>query len=133
MRTYGRVGPAHPRLGAIAYRLHLALSDAILSSRGVYRGSSLRARDAARRLRERIALGETVYLLGLAPAGHNSGAALVEVSNTSGVRLISNEEEERYGSKTRGDRCNETVGVLRFERRSETGGRRGKVRQQRHV
>ena len=96
MRTYGHVGPAHPRLGAIAYRLHLALSDAILSSRGVYRGSSLRARDAARRLRERIALGETVYLLGLAPAGHNSGAALVEVSNTSGVRLISNEEEERY-------------------------------------
>jgi carbamoyltransferase len=47
-------------------------------------------------LRTRIARGETVYLAGLGVAGHNSGAALIEVSDENGIRLISNDEEERF-------------------------------------
>jgi carbamoyltransferase len=95
-QTYGRWGPAHPRVGAFVNRVHLAATNALFSHRGIHRGVSREARDAGRRLRERLAGGETVYLLGLAPAGHNSGAALVEVSSQGGVRLISNDEEERF-------------------------------------
>ena len=41
--------------------------------------------------------GETVYLAGLgAPGTHNSGVALVEVTQANGPRLIVNNEEERF-------------------------------------
>jgi carbamoyltransferase len=49
------------------------------------------------RVREQLARGETVYLAGIAPPGtHNSGVALVEVSQAHGPRLIVNNEEERF-------------------------------------
>ncbi len=41
--------------------------------------------------------GETVYLAGLAASGtHNTGVALVEVTQANGPRLIVNNEEERF-------------------------------------
>jgi len=47
--------------------------------------------------RERLARGETLYLAGLGPPGtHNSGVALVEVTQERGPRLILNNEEERF-------------------------------------
>ncbi len=47
--------------------------------------------------RERLARGETLYVAGLGAAGtHNSGVALVEVTQASGPRLILNNEEERF-------------------------------------
>lgn len=49
-------------------------------------------------LRERVAAGETVYLAGVGPAGNNSGVALVEVSEENGIRLIANDEEERFSA-----------------------------------
>ena len=49
------------------------------------------------RVRAKLARGETVYLAGLgAPGTHNSGVALVEVTQASGPRLILNNEEERF-------------------------------------
>jgi carbamoyltransferase len=49
------------------------------------------------RVREKLSRGETVYLAGLGPPGtHNSGVALVEVTQTGGPRLIVNNEEERF-------------------------------------
>ena len=49
------------------------------------------------RVREKLARGETVYLAGLgAPGTHNSGVALVEVTQARGPRLIVNNEEERF-------------------------------------
>ena len=49
------------------------------------------------RVRERLARGETVYLVGVgAPGTHNSGVALVEVTRANGPRLIVNNEEERF-------------------------------------
>ena len=49
------------------------------------------------RVREKLARGETVYLAGLGPPGtHNSGVALVEVTQADGPRLILNNEEERF-------------------------------------
>ena len=48
-------------------------------------------------VREKLARGETVYLAGLgAPGTHNSGLALVEVTQADGPRLIVNNEEERF-------------------------------------
>jgi carbamoyltransferase len=48
-------------------------------------------------VREKLSRGETVYLAGLGPPGtHNSGVALVEVTQTGGPRLIVNNEEERF-------------------------------------
>ena len=48
-------------------------------------------------VREKLARGETVYLAGLGPPGtHNSGVALVEVTQAHGPRLIVNNEEERF-------------------------------------
>src|SRR6202012_2160944 len=49
------------------------------------------------RVREKLARGETVYLVGLGlPGMHNSGAALVEVTQANGPCLIVNNEEERF-------------------------------------
>lgn len=48
-------------------------------------------------VREKLARGDTVYLAGLgAPGTHNSGVALVEVTQAGGPRLIVNNEEERF-------------------------------------
>src|SRR5438034_8957840 len=48
-------------------------------------------------VRNKLARGETVYLAGLgAPGTHNSGLALVEVTQADGPRLIVNNEEERF-------------------------------------
>lgn len=51
-------------------------------------------------VREKLARGDTVYLAGLgAPGTHNSGVALVEVTQARGPRLIVNNEEERFSGK----------------------------------
>jgi carbamoyltransferase len=48
-------------------------------------------------VREKLGRGESVYLAGLGlPGTHNSGVALVEVTQTNGPRLIVNNEEERF-------------------------------------
>jgi carbamoyltransferase len=48
-------------------------------------------------VRKKLGRGETVYLAGLGPPGtHNSGVALVEVTQAAGPRLIVNNEEERF-------------------------------------
>jgi carbamoyltransferase len=53
------------------------------------------------RVRDKLARGETVYLAGLgAPGTHNSGLALVEVTQADGPRLIVNNEEERFSGNT---------------------------------
>jgi carbamoyltransferase len=49
------------------------------------------------RVREKLRRGETVFLAGLGLAGtHNSGVALVAVTQANGPRLIVNNEEERF-------------------------------------
>jgi len=51
-------------------------------------------------IREKLNRGETVYLAGLAASGtHNTGVALVEVTQANGPRIIVNNEEERFSGK----------------------------------
>ena len=52
--------------------------------------------NAALTFAEKLRRGERIYLAGIGPAGHNSGVALIEASRADGIRLICNNEEERY-------------------------------------
>ena len=48
-------------------------------------------------IREKLNRGATVYLAGLAaPGTHNTGVALIEVTQANGPRIIVNNEEERF-------------------------------------
>src|ERR1700722_19638396 len=92
-----RIGPRHPRLGAAGIRAAQWLGTRAMEWAGFHplRSAISPARIAG--VREKLARGETVYLAGLAPPGtHNSGVALVEVTQVHGPRLIVNNEEERF-------------------------------------
>ena len=68
-----------------------------MGAAGFHRLGSDFADERIAHVREKLARGETVYLAGLGPPGtHNSGVALVEVTQANGPRLIVNNEEERF-------------------------------------
>jgi carbamoyltransferase len=64
--------------------------------RGFNDSQSKVASERATALRSRLERGETVYLAGLGVGGHNTGTALIEASQKNGIRLLANNEEERY-------------------------------------
>ena len=65
--------------------------------KGFHQLGSEFADDRLARVRDKLRRGETVFLAGLGLAGtHNSGVALVEVTQANGPRLIVNNEEERF-------------------------------------
>lgn len=64
---------------------------------GLHKANSDTAKRTLASIRERLQRGETVYIAGLAcPGTHNTGVALVEVTQSGGPRLIVNNEEERF-------------------------------------
>src|SRR3954464_13877269 len=92
-----RIGPKHPRLGAAGFRVARWLGARLLRLAGFHQLDSNYARERLATIRATLKRGETVYLAGLGPPGtHNSGVALVEVSQANGPRLIVNNEEERF-------------------------------------
>src|SRR4051794_26262622 len=92
-----RIGPLHPRLGAAGFAVARWLSARLMSAAGFHQLTSSFATQRIAAVRERLRRGETVYLAGLGPPGtHNSGVALVEVTQAAGPRLIHNNEEERF-------------------------------------
>jgi carbamoyltransferase len=92
-----RIGPKHPRLGAAGFRAARWLSARLLRAAGFHQLGSDFANERIAFVRARLQRGETVYLAGLGPPGtHNSGVALVEVTQADGPRLIVNNEEERF-------------------------------------
>jgi carbamoyltransferase len=92
-----RIGPRHPRLGAAGFRAAQWLGARLLGAAGFHQLGSDFADARIAAVREKLARGETVYLAGLGPPGtHNSGIALVEVTQAQGPRLIVNNEEERF-------------------------------------
>ncbi|HQX49631.1 MAG TPA: carbamoyltransferase C-terminal domain-containing protein [Planctomycetaceae bacterium] len=113
-KNYGSYGPTTPWLGSIARwtTFHLARVGYALS--GVSLPESRDAQTALTKIRERLALGETVYLAGIGTPAHDTGIALVEVSATNGIRLISNDQEERFSRVKHEDRFpKQAVGVFR--------------------
>jgi carbamoyltransferase len=92
-----RIGPKHPRLGAAGFGAAQWLSSRLLAAAGFHRLGSDYANERIAFVREQLQRGETVYLAGLGPPGtHNSGVALVVVTQADGPRLIVNNEEERF-------------------------------------
>src|SRR6202790_3410715 len=92
-----RIGPLHPRLGAAGFRATRWLGARLMSAAGFHQLGSTFADARIALVRERLKRGETIYLAGLgAPGMHNSGVALVEVTQAGGPRLIVNNEEERF-------------------------------------
>ncbi len=92
-----RTGPKHPRLGAAGFRAARWLAARLLAAAGFHQLDSGYANERIAFVREQLSRGETVYLAGLGPPGtHNSGVALVEVTQAGGPRLILNNEEERF-------------------------------------
>jgi carbamoyltransferase len=67
---------------------------------GFHRLDSEFARRTIVSIRERLERGETVYVLGFAASGtHNTGVALVEITQAGGPRIIVNNEEERFSGE----------------------------------
>src|SRR5258707_4668100 len=92
-----RIGPRHPKLGAAGFRAAQWLAAQTMGRAGFRRLGSPFADGRIAEARDRLARGETLYLAGLgAPGTHNSGVALVEVTQAHGPRLILNNEEERF-------------------------------------
>jgi carbamoyltransferase len=95
-RTFGSIGPGLGWGSRITAGLTALPVRAVYSAAGFCTPQSSYARTRAAALAERIASGATVYLAGIGVSGHNSGVALVEVNRSTGVRLLCNNEEERY-------------------------------------
>jgi carbamoyltransferase len=92
-----RIRPRHPRLAGIGFRFARWLAAKTMGVAGFHQLGSEFADARIAQVRDKLARGETVYLAGLgAPGTHNSGLALVEVTQADGPRLIVNNEEERF-------------------------------------
>src|ERR1700704_4384721 len=92
-----RIGPRHPRLAAAGFRFARWLARRTMARAGFHQLGSDFANDRLAHVREKLHRGETVFLAGLGlPGTHNSGVALVEVTQANGPRLIVNNEEERF-------------------------------------
>src|ERR1700738_1039134 len=81
------------------------LSEPSMARRGIHRIGSKFASQKIASIKERLQRGETVYIAGLACSGtHNTGVALIEVTQNAGPRIIVNNEEERFsGNKHESD------------------------------
>jgi carbamoyltransferase len=92
-----RIGPRYPKLATFGFRAARWLGAKSMGAVGFHQLGSAFAKERIARVRERLGRGETVYLAGLGlPGTHNSGVALVEVTQANGPRLIVNNEEERF-------------------------------------
>ena len=92
-----RIGPTFPRLADAAFHVTRAISSRVMARAGFHGIDSNYARTTIATITRRLRNGETVYIAGLASSGtHNTGVALVEVTQANGPRLIVNNEEERF-------------------------------------
>lgn len=97
MKSPRRIGPKYPRLGRFCFRATRRVTTWLMALAGFHANDSSFTSKRISAIRAKLARGETVYLAGLGlPGTHNSGVALVEVTQARGPRLIVNNEEERF-------------------------------------
>src|ERR1700758_1320198 len=92
--------PRHPLLSAMGFRAALPIADRFFQHKHIYRSNSHFAAERSQKLVAKLARGETAYLAGISMGGfHNTVAALVEVTAAGGLRIICNNEEERFSGR----------------------------------
>src|SRR4051794_9487584 len=92
-----RIGARHPRLGAASFHFVRWVAVRSMARMGFHGLGSDFANQRIASIRKNLNRGETVYLAGLAaPGTHNTGVALIEVTQANGPRIIVNNEEERF-------------------------------------
>jgi carbamoyltransferase len=92
-----RFGPRHPVLARMAFRAALPIAERFFRQKHIHRSAGNLAHQKSEELTARIRRGEKAYLAGINMGGfHNTGVALVEVSREAGLRIICNNEEERF-------------------------------------
>ncbi|WP_291855316.1 carbamoyltransferase C-terminal domain-containing protein [Bradyrhizobium sp.] len=95
-----RVGPRHPAIAKAGYRLTRRLAEPAMARAGFHRLDSEFARWTVDSIRLRLQRGETVYVVGFAaPGTHNTGVALIEITQAGGPRIVVNNEEERFSGE----------------------------------
>ncbi len=78
----------------------MPLARLFFQHKNIHRPDSPFAAQRAQELAARLARGETCYLVGLSIGGfHNTGAALIEATPAGGLRIICNNEEERFSGQ----------------------------------
>jgi carbamoyltransferase len=97
LKSPRRIGPRFPRFGRFCFRATRRVTTWLMALAGFHANDSHFTVRRIAAIRAKMARGETVYLAGLGlPGTHNSGVALVEVTQAHGPRLIVNNEEERF-------------------------------------
>jgi carbamoyltransferase len=92
-----RIRPRHPTFGKAGFRAGRWLGARLMAAAGFHQLGSEFANARIAQVHDKLGRGEAVYLAGLGlPGTHNSGVALVEVTQANGPRLIVNNEEERF-------------------------------------
>lgn len=89
-------GPRNPILGRLVGQLWKPLAARRYAKAGMFSAESAMGAKVCDGIRQRVRSGETCYIVGLGISGHNAGASLVQVSQSGGVQLLSNDEEERF-------------------------------------
>ena len=95
-RLAPRTEPRFRRLGTIAFAITYAMLRFAGACAGFRAPHDFRARRLVASLRAKLERGETAWLVGIGPGGHNAGVGLIEVSQARGIRLVANHEEERF-------------------------------------
>jgi carbamoyltransferase len=92
-----RFGPRHPQLAGFGLRVSLPILERLLRQKHIHRFNSYFAKERSRELITKVERGDKAYLAGISIGGfHNTGVALIEVSLKTGMRIICNNEEERF-------------------------------------
>ena len=90
-----RSGPRFPRLGRFCFRATRRIATWLLTPANFHANDSNFTVSRVAAIRAKLARGETVYLAGLGlPGTPDPGAALVEVTQAHGARLITSENEK---------------------------------------
>jgi len=104
-RSAARYTALHPRLAQFGFRVGAALAEPYFRLKNFHRPHSAVARKQGQELAARLQRGETAYLVGLSIGGfHNTGAALIEATPEGGLRVICNNEEERFSGQKHSNR-----------------------------
>jgi len=98
------IGPRFTRVPRLVAAFVRPLARALVGLRGMHSFASREGAKVGAAFRARLAQGDTVYLLGLTPASHNTGVALIECHPTRGARVLANLEEERFSGEKHSER-----------------------------